>query len=106
MFRGFLNLRDLSLLESVDDPSGDPFGILKYLCFPDPGHPPASFPQGCTLRAISSDVCGYFRDPVVGVRATGQQSLPSLPVPAVPEISVTEDRELFPWKDDVWFTWE
>src|SRR5688500_2593469 len=80
--------------------------VSAHLRFPDPNDRPAQRLEvsvdGLVPSPISLDLC----DPVFRVPATSQIRPATLPVAAVPEITVDEDRDLPASDNDVWPSWE
>lgn len=87
--------------QEVQNPPEHAIGVAVDLRFPDPQSPPAHFFQLARVLPVALHVSLDLGDPVGGVGAAGELRSPLCPVPAMPEVAVTKDREPSPWKDDV-----
>jgi hypothetical protein len=72
--------------------------IALNICLPKPQDGPTCAAQSIVHSSIAFDICFDFTTPVLGVMATLEFTLPSLPLPSMPEVAVTKNRNI--WGQD------
>lgn len=72
---------------------GDTLGVPSHIGLPDADHKPAGMPQRSPCPRVAGTIGGDLRNPVRGVGAALELPPELCPVPTVPKIAVTEDRD-------------
>lgn len=89
------------LTQHVNDFPGEALRVGPDLGLPEPQHSPAHLFELSSVVPVAIHVSLDLRQPVVGIVSAAELLSPALPIPAVPEVTITEDGEASLGEDDV-----